>query len=332
MNHSRPKIFTWHVHGSYLYYLSQGNYDLYIPVDKEKSQGHIGKGSIPFPDNVIEVEASQVKDLELDCILYQSGQNYLHDQFKILSPAQLKLPRIYLEHDPPRNSPTDTRHIVEDQEVTIVHVTDFNDLMWDSNASNTVVIDHGVITDPAVSYSGELEKGIVVINNLVKRGRRLGSDIFLQARKEIPLDIIGMGSEEIGGLGEVPLPELPSFIGRYRFFFNPIRYTSLGLSICEAMMIGMPIVGLATTELVTVIRNGISGYIHTQPEYLIMRMKKLLADRDLAQQMGQRAKRKALQRFNIDRFTADWEDLFRSVISGQLPIKNRSLLSITNQI
>jgi len=42
----------------------------------------------------------------------------------------------------------------------------------------------------------------------------------------------------------------------YRFFFNPVRYTSLPLAVCEAMTIGMPIVGLATTELVSVIRNG----------------------------------------------------------------------------
>ncbi len=29
---NRPlKVFTWHIHGSYLFYLSQGDYELYIP-------------------------------------------------------------------------------------------------------------------------------------------------------------------------------------------------------------------------------------------------------------------------------------------------------------
>jgi len=40
-----------------------------------------------------------------------------------------------------------------------------------------------------------------------------------------------------------------------RFFFNPIRYTSLGLAVCEAMMVGMPIIGLATTEMATTVQN-----------------------------------------------------------------------------
>jgi len=35
------------------------------------------------------------------------------------------------------------------------------------------------------------------------------------------------------------------------------------------MMIGLPIVGLATTELVTVIENGVQGYIDTDVYKLI---------------------------------------------------------------
>ena len=46
-------------------------------------------------------------ELDLDCILFQSRRNYLEDQ-EILSPEQRRLPRIYVEHDPPRETPTDT--------------------------------------------------------------------------------------------------------------------------------------------------------------------------------------------------------------------------------
>lgn len=41
------------------------------------------------------------------------------------------------------------------------------------------------------------------------------------------------------------------FAARYRFLFNPIRYTSLGLAVIEAMMIGMPVVALGTTDMVS---------------------------------------------------------------------------------
>jgi hypothetical protein len=44
------------------------------------------------------------------------------------------------------------------------------------------------------------------------------------------------------------------------------------------MMIGMPIVGFATTELATIIRNGENGYIHTDRAVLIDAMRDLLRD------------------------------------------------------
>ena len=56
----------------------------------------------------MEVPAEEVQRLELDCVLYQSRRNYLHDRFEVLGPGQRRLPAIYLEHDPPRKHPTDT--------------------------------------------------------------------------------------------------------------------------------------------------------------------------------------------------------------------------------
>lgn len=312
---SRLKILTWHIHGSYLYYLSQGNYDIYLPVDKSAGDGFGGRGTIPLSDNVIEVPAEEVRNLSFDCILFQSQQNYLTDQYQLLSEAQHNLAKVYLEHDPPRNIPTDTLHPVDDPAITLVHVTHFNEMMWNNNRTPTRVIDHGV-TDPGVPYSGELEKGIVVINNITRRGRRLGYDLFLEARKHIPLDLVGMGAKDAGGLGEIPLAELPAFMTQYRFFFNPIRYTSLGLSVCEAMMAGMPIVGMATTEMVTAVENGVSGFVHTDIRRVIGVMKDLLANREVALKLGEGARRKALERFNIERFTAEWELLFMECVSS----------------
>lgn len=306
------KIFTWHIHGSYLFYLSQGNYTIYIPTKPEKTEGYYGRGeTFPFGDNVIEIPAEEVKQHEFDCIVYQTNNNYLVDQYEILTEEQRNLPKIYIEHDPPRKHPTDTKHVVDDPDVTLVHVTHFNKLMWDSNNTPTRVIEHGVTTSN-VNYSGEIAKGIVVINNLPARGRLLGFDIFKEVRQHIPLDLVGMGTGEFG-LGEVLHPQLPAFQSQYRFFFNPIRYTSLGLAICEAMMMGIPVVGLATTELSAVIENGHSGYIHTDIGYLIDKMNLLLADAEHAREIGKNGQEVARKRFNITRFANDWELLFAEV-------------------
>jgi glycosyltransferase involved in cell wall biosynthesis len=312
----RPlRILTWHIHGSYLYYLSQSHHQFFLPVKPERPEGYGGRlGGLLWLDNVYDVPASEVKNLDFDCILFQSKRNYLEDRYEILSDSQQRLPQIYLEHDPPRENPTNTRHIVDDPNTLLVHVTHFNQLMWDNGCSPSRVIEHGVMIPENVRYTGELEKGLVVVNGLRSRGRRLGADIFDRIRQEIPLDLVGMGSEELDGLGEIPHHQLPAFASRYRFFFNPIRYTSLGLSVCEAMMVGLPIVGLATTEMVTVVENGVSGYVDTNLDNLILRMRQLLNDPTHAQNLSQGALETAQKRFNIQRFSNDWDKTFHSVI------------------
>jgi len=308
------KVFTWHIHGTYLYYLSLGDYEIYIPTTLSKEEGYYGRGeTFPFGKNVIEVPANEVKNIEFDCILFQTNNNYLVDQYKILSEAQRKLPRIYLEHDPPTKSPVEQVHIMQDEEVLMVHVTHYNRLMWHNVTSRVKVIEHGA-PDTGIKYNGSIEKGIVVINNMHQRGRIVGADIFEVVRNHVPLDLIGMGTKEYGGLGEVLHPQLPAFISQYRFFFNPMRYTSFGLAVCEAMMAGSPVVALATTEYNTVLSNEVSGIIHTDIDYLIEKMKLLIEKKSLADTLGKEGKKIATKKFNIQRFTNEWKSTFEMVI------------------
>src|SRR5436305_383123 len=79
----------------------------------------------------------------------------------------------------------------------------------------------------------------------------------------VALEVWGRDAESMGGWRELQLMQLAALQCRYRFFFNPIRWTSLALAVIEAMMLGMPVVGLATTEMATVIENGVSGYVDT---------------------------------------------------------------------
>ncbi len=317
----RPlRILTWHVHGNYLYYLSQAPHEFFLPVKPGKPEGYGGRaGSLPWPDNLHEIPAEQVRRTQLDCILFQSKKNYQEDQYDILSERQRQLPKIFLEHDPPRENPTDTRHPVDDPGVLLVHVTAFNDLMWDSGRTPTRVIEHGVKIPASIRYTGEVARGLVVVNNLATRGRRLGADIFQQVRRDIPLDLIGMGSNLLGGVGELPHERLLAFASRYRFFFNPIRYTSLGLAVCEAMMMGMPVVGLATTEMATAIQNDVSGYVDTRIDKLIAHMQELLEYPAIAHQIGEGARRSAEQRFGMERFIRDWNAAFATVTSEAPP-------------
>ena len=310
----RLRILTWHVHGNYLWYLTQVPHEFYLVTDTARSIHHTGRsGTLPWGDNVHEATVEQIRDMAFDLVLWQSRAEWERERATLLSPAQQRLPAIYLEHDPPLDSPTDQRHWADDGKTTVVHVTGFNALMWDLRDSPVEVVEHGIQLLSNARYTGREERGIVVANNLGTRGRRLGPDVFLQLREQVPLTLVGMGSLELGGHGEVANRDLPRFMADYRFFFNPIRYTSLGLSVLEAMMVGLPIIGLATTEMTTVIVNGVNGWLDTRPERLVDVMRQLIAEPELARRWGDAARRTARQRFGIERFIADWDRVLRRV-------------------
>lgn len=310
----RLKVLTWHTHGSYLYYLSQAPHEFFVLSKPGRPPGYGGRcGHIPWGDNVHDLPLANVRGQEFDCILFQDDHQWEKDQYEFLTPAQRALPRIYLEHDPPRAHPTDTPHLVDDPNVLLVHVTPFNALMWDNGRTPTRVIEHGVLVPDGLRYRGELARGLVISNHLGRRGRRMGPDLFLRARAELPLDLVGMAAEELGGIGEIEHARLPAFAAHYRFLFSPIRYSSLGLSVIEAMMVGMPVVALATAEMATVIEDGANGYSDTRFERLGECMRELLRSPSLARDIGQAGRRRAQERFSIERFSADWDAALRYV-------------------
>ncbi len=312
----RLKILTWHIHGSYLKALAQLEHEWYLPVRPGRPEGYGGRrATFALPEYVHEVAADEVRDLDLDLILYQSTRNYLVDRCAILSPAQQRLPALYLEHNTPGPGATDTRHPVDDAGILLVHVTHYNRLMWDNGQTPTCVIEHSVSIDPGVTYQGNLERGLTIVNCMQRRPRIAGLDLFQEARRQVPLDLAGMETEALGGLGDLPYQELHTRMAAYRFLFSPIRYTSLPLAVIEAMTAGLPIIALATTELPTVIENGKQGYVSCDLETLIAHMRRLLADPSEARELGAQARATARARFALPRFKNDWDRAFARAIS-----------------
>lgn len=316
LSHDRPlRVLTWHVHGSYLNYLAYCGHDLVVPVLPGRPDRFAGRpADATWPDNITELPAEQLRHERFDAILYQHHRNWTEDRLVWLSDEQLSsTPQVFLEHDPPRLSPTDTKHPVDDPEVVVVHVTHFNRLMWDSSATPTVVIEHGVTVPDDAVWTGERARGLAIVNNIFARGRRLGLDVLDSVQRRTPIDLVGINSELVGGRGEIRPAELPYEIARYRFVLNPIRYTSLGLAVLESMMVGAPVVGLATTEMAVAIENGVNGFVHTDVDRVAEFGRALIFDRSLAARLSAGARDCARERYGIERFAGDWDCLLREV-------------------
>ena len=314
-------VLVWQIHGSYLNTLVQSftgaPYRFYLPTKPGKPEGYGGRGpTYSWSPETVEVPAEEVGELDLDLVVYQNEQNFFEDAWEILTPEQRALPAIYLEHNTSQGRINEMVHPIDDPGVLLVHVTHFNDLFWDCRETPTRVIDHAVMpSTPEGSYTGEIERGVSLVNDMPRRKRVVGGDVFRRASEEVPLDLFGFDSKGVaGGFGDLPQAEVHERMRAYRFYFNPIRYTSLPLSILEAMEIGLPVVALATTELVTVIKDGENGFIDTNVDNLIRRMRQLLSDPEEACRIGDAGRRTVRERFGPGRFAADWEAAFEEAL------------------
>jgi len=61
---------------------------------------------------------------------------------------------------------------------------------------------------------------------------------------------LGVDPASIWVFDDLPQPKMHAELARRRVCLHPFRWTSLGLSLIEAMMLAMPVVALATTEAV----------------------------------------------------------------------------------
>lgn len=284
------RVLLWHVHGSWTHAFVQGGHEYLIPGPPD------GIGLAGRPWRAREVRVSEA---DADVAVVQRVEE--------LSSVPPDIPMVYLEHNTP--SAPGQRHPLAGWDGTLVHVTHFNDLMWDCGRTRTVVIEHGVV-DPGPLYTGSVPRAAAVINEPVRRGRIVGADLL---ERFAPIDVFGMGTEEIGGLGDHDLQSLHRSLACRRVYVHPARWTSLGLSLIEAMHIGMPVVALACTEAVRAVPTS-AGAISTDVEELVRAARELIADPALAHEKGKQAREFALARYGLDAFLRKWDSVLKEVV------------------
>jgi glycosyltransferase involved in cell wall biosynthesis len=95
-----------------------------------------------------------------------------------------------------------------------------------------------------------------------------------------------------------------------RVYLHLNRWTSLGLSLIQAMMLGMPVVVLDTTEAARAVPVA-AGARSTEISELVTATRALLNDLDDALHRGLIARRAALERYGLPRFLHDWDLAFK---------------------
>ncbi|CAM4507422.1 glycosyltransferase [Nocardia ninae] len=329
-------VLVWHVHGPWLNSFVQGKHRYLVPYDgrdgapgSEWARGLCGR---PWP-SAREIAPADLAGENIDVVVLQRPRELdLVSEWLGRSPGA-DLPAVYVEHETPREHAALTRHPLADRtDIPLVHVTPFNRLMWDNGRCPTIVIPHGV-RDPGLLYTGELPRAATIINDPISRWRITGTDLLAPLSLAAPIDVFGTGTEDLPnalqvpaervcGAGDFTQDRLHSELARRRVFVHTPRWTSLGLSVIEAMYLGMPIVALGTTEASASIPAD-AGVVSTEPDILAEAIRQFLHEPVFAELTGKAARHWAQANFGIDQFLDRWDAVLAERTAAHPTLRTR---------
>jgi glycosyltransferase involved in cell wall biosynthesis len=322
------RILIWHVHGSWTTAFVQGGHEYLLPVLPDRSSDGVGRArSWHWPPSARELSPEELRHEHVDVVVLQRPHELdLVRKWTGQAPGK-DVPAVYLEHNVPGGRVPFDRHPMADRRrIPVVHVTSFNALLWDTGTAPVRVIDHGVI-DPGHRYVGDLARAAVVVNEPARRGRAVGTDLVLQLARDHAVDVFGMGADALRNDPDAPSglatyegldqERLHVAMSRRRVYLHPNRWTSLGLSLVEAMMLGMPVVAVASTETAVAVPPG-AGVVTTRPDELATAVRMFCEDIEFARSVGNEARAHALERFGLARFLRDWDLVLGEVTSQSL--------------
>jgi hypothetical protein len=307
-------ILFWHVHGSYATAFVQGPHDYFVPTTPDRGPDGRGRArTFEWPATVREIDETNAAKANIDVVVLQRPhETRLATRWLGGRQPGRDIPALYLEHNtPPGPAGAAVHPMAEQSTIPVVHVTHTNALFWDTGIAPTRLVEHGIV-DPGLRYTGTELRLAAVINEPTRRGRVVGTDLLPRFRSVAPVDLFGIGSSDLGGREDVAQAQLFDEVARRRVYIHTTRWTSLGLSLLEAMHLGVPVVSLATAEIPRAVPRG-CGFVSNDVDALLRACRTFLADRQLAAAVGRRGREQALYRYGLKRFLDDWDRLFEEV-------------------
>ena len=175
-------------------------------------------------------------------------------------------------------------------------------------------------------------KGSPIIGIAARLTKQKGHSVLLNAFSELLPDwpnaqlLIAGDGEELPTLellsNKLNLTEHVQFLGPIRnvreflsvldVFTHPSIFEGLGIAVIEAMSMGLAIVATKVDGLAELITDGVEGSLvePNNPIALSKAMKRILSDPALRENMGQRARKKAVGKFSVKTMIQKYEELY----------------------
>jgi glycosyltransferase involved in cell wall biosynthesis len=162
-----------------------------------------------------------------------------------------------------------------------------------------------------------------------------GIDVFLRAIKMLPSQssafrvwLVGDGplrseleqyvaKENLGSIVQFLgyRSDVPEILQASDVFVLPSRYEAMPISLLEAMAAGLPCVVTSVGDNAKIVEDGTTGIVvpPENPEALATALRKMLADSEMRQAMGEAARKKA-QEYSVERMAARIAEVYEELL------------------
>jgi glycosyltransferase involved in cell wall biosynthesis len=189
------------------------------------------------------------------------------------------------------------------------------------------------LTGDYVLYAGQLSqrKGALVLAEAARN--------FMSSRPDLHLVYVGGGisadgsrpisehikeivgtnfAERVHFLGHLDRENVLACMARATVFAMPSRLETLGIVFLEAMACGIPVVCMSSPPGPEIVEDGVTGLLAepTSSRDVAAKINRLLDDKDLAREIGAKARMAVIERFSAARCVEETEQFYRECITA----------------
>jgi len=196
----------------------------------------------------------------------------------------------------------------------------------------SVITIHNGVPDEQHAAADRARPGVIV-GAIGRFERQKGFDLLIRALTEIEdasLVLVGEGSERpmLEGLAESVgvadrvvwrgwTDETRTCLGAFDVFALPSRFEGFPLALLEALLARLAVVAADVGGVSEIVHDGETGLLvpADDPDALARAIRRLLADADLRQRLGEQGRQHVLERFTADHMTRAFERLYEELLA-----------------
>ena len=123
--------------------------------------------------------------------------------------------------------------------------------------------------------------------------------------RELVRQRCGESGSRLQWFSRIPHNQLPELLARGRLFILPSHYEGHPKALIEAMACGMPVIGADSPGIREVLDHGQTGWLcGTDAGSIRDAVRHLLENPDLCQRLGENARKRAVQKYSLDRIVS----------------------------